>query len=147
MLHVDNLSLLQRCLQEGHLTSLRRLEIRGSFDLEAFARGLEERLDHISSLHHLHLTGVCRPQHLPRQLVTLPSLKSLHIVDCPEINMLPEGSLPSNLVDLQINGSPKLEQRYEWTTGPEGCTIHAKKINEALQSKTPEKSEKGKRTR
>ncbi|THU50417.1 hypothetical protein C4D60_Mb06t19990 [Musa balbisiana] len=142
MLHVDNLSLLQRCLQEGHLTSLRRLEIRGSFDLEAFARGLVERLDHISSLHHLHLTGVYRPQHLPRQLVTLPSLKSLHIVDCPEINMLPEGRLPSNLVDLQINGCPKLEQRYEWTTGPQGCKIHAKKVNEVMQSRTPEKNEK-----
>ncbi|URE12652.1 NB-ARC domain [Musa troglodytarum] len=56
ILHIDKLALLQSCLQEGHLASLRLLEIRGSFDLEAFAGGLEERLHHLASLSRLSRT-------------------------------------------------------------------------------------------
>ncbi|CAL9055554.1 unnamed protein product [Musa banksii] len=137
ILHIDKLALLQSSLQEGHLASLRRLEIRDSLDLEAFTRGLEKRLDHLASLEQLRLTGVYRLQRLPHLLATLPSLKSLHIVNCPDIKMLPEGKLPSNLVDLQINGCPKLEQRYRWSTAPEGCTIQAKIDDEPLQLRTP----------
>ncbi|RRT83191.1 hypothetical protein B296_00018379 [Ensete ventricosum] len=138
VLHIDKLALLQSCLREGHLASLRRLEIRDSFDIEAFTRGLEERLDHLASLEQLRIAEAYRLQRLPHPLVNLPSLKSLHIVDCPDIKMLPEGRrLPGNLVDLQINGCPKLERRYRWTTAPEGCTIQAKNGDGALQLRTP----------
>ncbi|XP_057499462.1 putative disease resistance RPP13-like protein 1 [Actinidia eriantha] len=53
---------------------------------------------------------------LPEQMQTLlPSLESLKLLDCPEIESFPIGGLPSNLRELQISNCKKLvNRRREW---------------------------------
>ncbi|KAH7845952.1 hypothetical protein Vadar_007914 [Vaccinium darrowii] len=53
---------------------------------------------------------------LPKRMDTLlPSLFSLHLYNCPEIESFPEGGLPSKLSDLTISNCKKLVGRWrDW---------------------------------
>ncbi|PSS24429.1 Disease resistance RPP13-like protein [Actinidia chinensis var. chinensis] len=53
---------------------------------------------------------------LPEQMQTvLPSLESLELRNCPEIESFPDGGLPSNLRELRISNCKKLVDRQrEW---------------------------------
>ncbi|WMV55816.1 hypothetical protein MTR67_049201, partial [Solanum verrucosum] len=54
----------------------------------------------------------------------LPSLKRLHLRDCPEIESFPEGGLPFNLKFLVINNCKKLVNgRKEWRLQRLSCLI------------------------
>nr|ABV29180.1 disease resistance protein R3a-like protein [Solanum demissum] len=54
----------------------------------------------------------CLPEHMQE---LLPSLKELHLWDCPEIESFPEGGLPFNLQVLSIRNCKKLvNSRKEW---------------------------------
>jgi hypothetical protein len=67
-----------------------------------------------NSLRHLSLKGY-RSSTLPFSLNLFTNLHYLELLDCPELELFPRGSLPSNLRQLSIWNCPKLiSLRGEW---------------------------------
>ncbi|KAI7985761.1 putative disease resistance protein [Camellia lanceoleosa] len=95
-----------------NLTSLESLFLNGFSNLISFPRG---------GLPGINLTDFtiwhcAKLKSLPERMHTLfPSLQSLELYDCPEIESLPEGGLPSSLHSLEIRNCSKLTaRRREW---------------------------------
>ncbi|RHN65950.1 putative P-loop containing nucleoside triphosphate hydrolase, leucine-rich repeat domain, L [Medicago truncatula] len=65
-------------------------------------------------LRDLSIKGWCSSS-LPLELHLFTKLQSLYLYDCPELESLPMGGLPSNLIQLGIYNCPKLiGSREEW---------------------------------
>ncbi|XP_055834856.1 putative disease resistance RPP13-like protein 1 [Solanum dulcamara] len=64
----------------------------------------------------LYIDGCSKLKWLPERMQELlPSLKTLYLLDCPEIESFPEGGLPFNLQVLEISNCKKLVNgRKEW---------------------------------
>ncbi|MQM15398.1 hypothetical protein Taro_048345, partial [Colocasia esculenta] len=63
------------------------------------------------TLQHLEFWGCESLRSLPRNLRCLSALKSLRIVDCPQIQCFPVAGLPESLKTLEILGCPALQER------------------------------------
>ncbi|KAH7515272.1 hypothetical protein FEM48_Zijuj10G0009200 [Ziziphus jujuba var. spinosa] len=65
---------------------------------------------HAPNLTHLSIRGCQKLKKLPEQMSNLlPSLNSLEISNCPEVESFPEGGLPFNLAQLTVGGCEKLK--------------------------------------
>ncbi|KAI8537758.1 hypothetical protein RHMOL_Rhmol09G0049400 [Rhododendron molle] len=73
-------------------------------------------LQNLTLLETLTIGGCKKLKALPEQMHTLlPSLQSLSLMDCPEIESFPEGGLPSKLGTLDIRNCKKLVGgRRDW---------------------------------
>ncbi|XBJ04587.1 hypothetical protein VPH35_023498 [Triticum aestivum] len=90
-----------------HLTSLEHLQF---YSLEKVMRLTDEQereLVLLKSLQKLEIYYCFDLIDLPAGLHTIPSLKRLHIWDCPGISRLPEAGLPFSLEELEINHCSK----------------------------------------
>ncbi|KAJ6298269.1 hypothetical protein OIU76_019419 [Salix suchowensis] len=74
----------------------------------------------------LRLWNCSNVRSLPRCMHSLlPSLESLHLVNCPELGSFPEGGLPAKLQSLQIRNCRKLiAGRMEWNLQALQCLSH-----------------------
>ncbi|CAL5381766.1 unnamed protein product [Camellia sinensis] len=96
-----------------NLTSLESLLLNGLSDnMVSFPRGGLP----LPNLTNFSIWCCYKLKSLPEGMHTLlPSLKSLELSDCPEIESFPEGGLPSNLSSLEIRNCSKLTaRRREW---------------------------------
>jgi Leucine-rich repeat (LRR) protein len=68
------------------------------------------------SLTFLHMYRCGSLRSLPNKMhILLPSLQNLYVIDCPEVESLPEGGLPSNLKRIYISQCDKLvASRMGW---------------------------------
>ncbi|EEF49597.1 Disease resistance protein RPM1, putative [Ricinus communis] len=88
----------------GDFLFLNCVEIWGCHNLESFPIGLAA-----SNLKVLSLRCCSKLKSLPEPMPTLlPSLVDLQIVDCSELDLLPEGGWPSKLESLEIQSCKKL---------------------------------------
>ena len=69
-------------------------------------------LQHLSSLENLAILNCEQLQSIPENCLP-SSLKSLGLYDCKKLESLPEDSLPYSLKKLDIYGCPLLEERYK----------------------------------
>ncbi|KAH7862559.1 hypothetical protein Vadar_006459 [Vaccinium darrowii] len=99
-------------IEHQSLTLLERLDIQYCSDMFFFPRGGFSA----PNLSDLWLSGCKKLKALPEQMHTLlPSLRSLDLWGCPEIESFPEGGLPSNLIRLEISNCKKLVGcRRDW---------------------------------
>ncbi|CAL5444297.1 unnamed protein product [Camellia sinensis] len=95
-----------------NMTSLESLFLNGFFNLISFPRGGLPRLN----LTKFTIWQCWKLKSLPEGMHTLfPSLQSLELMDCPEIECFPESGLPSSLDSLEIKNCSKLTaRRREW---------------------------------
>ncbi|THF96903.1 hypothetical protein TEA_024241 [Camellia sinensis var. sinensis] len=95
-----------------NLTSLESLFLNGFFNLISFPRGGLPRLN----LTKFTIWQCWKLKSLPEGMHTLfPSLQSLELMDCSEIECFPESGLPSSLDSLEIENCSKLTaRRREW---------------------------------
>ncbi|KAF7132121.1 hypothetical protein RHSIM_Rhsim09G0040600 [Rhododendron simsii] len=78
-----------------------------NFETLLIPEGIE--LQNMTFLKTLTIEGCKKLKALPEQMHTLlPSLQSLTLIDCPEIESFPEGGLPSKLDNLYIRNCKKL---------------------------------------
>ncbi|XP_058182065.1 putative disease resistance RPP13-like protein 1 [Rhododendron vialii] len=112
---------LARCeslisLPLGLFPKLRDLRIDEctNFETLLIPDGIE--LQNLTLIEKLTILGCKKLKALPEQMHTLlPSLQSLMLMNCPEIESFPEGGLPSKLGDLSIRNCKKLVGgRRDW---------------------------------
>ncbi|XP_040864158.1 putative disease resistance protein At3g14460 isoform X2 [Glycine max] len=83
---------------------LRRLDIRKCPNLQRISQGQAH-----NHLQCLRIVECPQLESLPEGMhVLLPSLNYLYIGDCPKVQMFPEGGVPSNLKRMGLYGSSKL---------------------------------------
>ncbi|KAJ1695524.1 hypothetical protein LUZ63_012222 [Rhynchospora breviuscula] len=101
---VQHPSLLKKMLSDEIISSIEALSILAfggdSIDDEVFQS--------LTSLKHLHIEQ-CDITHLPVQLKTLPSLRSISLNDCSKLCEVE--SLPKNLFKLEIKDCPTLLEK------------------------------------
>ncbi|CAJ2638903.1 unnamed protein product [Trifolium pratense] len=91
-------------------TVLEELEI----DFRGFVNCPSLDLRCYNSLRKLEIRG-CDSSSLPFSLHLFTNLQSLKLYVCPQLESFPSGSLPSNLIRLEIKNCPKLiGSREEW---------------------------------
>ncbi|CAL5361710.1 unnamed protein product [Camellia sinensis] len=119
-----------------NLTSLESLFLNGFSNLIFFPRG---------GLPGLNLTDFtiwhcAKLKSLPEGMHTLfPSLQSLELYDCPEIESFPEGGLPSSLHSLEIRNCGKLTaRRREWDLQRLPSLRHFRLVGEYWRQFCPE---------
>ncbi|KAK2636924.1 hypothetical protein Ddye_031716 [Dipteronia dyeriana] len=96
-------------ITEAHMP-LNSLEIRDCMNLEALWKsGL-----HTPNLISILLSNCKKLEHLPGQLHELKYLQSLFITECPALDSIPEGGLPSSLNLLRISSCEKLTPSLRW---------------------------------
>ncbi|KAH7515344.1 hypothetical protein FEM48_Zijuj10G0016600 [Ziziphus jujuba var. spinosa] len=97
---------------DGMLTSLSSIYICGCPNFVSFPEG---RL-HAPNLVVLEVYRCKKLKKLPEQMRNLhPSLHTLKISDCPELELFPEGGLPPNLIIPWAWNCPKLiAQQMQW---------------------------------
>ena len=104
----------------NYFPKLNSLDLRHCQNLESFTFDLDDQAEYCStalqSLSSFKLIQCKKLRSLPEQLGTLlPSLGLLHIEDCPEVEIFPQGGLPSSLIHLVLSNCSKLvAQHASW---------------------------------
>ncbi|KAF7117145.1 hypothetical protein RHSIM_RhsimUnG0000600 [Rhododendron simsii] len=100
----------------GLFPKLRFLDIKDctNFETLLISDGIE--LQNPTLLEKLAIVGCKKLKALPEQMhILLSSLRSLKLVDCPEIESFPDGGLPSKIGNLYIRNCKKLVGgRRDW---------------------------------
>ncbi|KAG6532476.1 disease resistance protein RGA2-like [Zingiber officinale] len=117
-LRVDNTALLKVSPILNSLPSIHFLYIFSSYQAVMFDGEDQGLLQSLTAIKCLEF-GFCKNlKSLPTELHSLPSLKSLALFECPEIQSLPEKGLPPFLTDLRFQGchsllTKKLEEHLQ----------------------------------
>lgn len=107
-LRVDNTALLQVSPILNSLPSIHFLRIFCSYQAAMFDGEDQELLQSLTAIKCLEF-GFCQNlKSLPTELHSLLSLKSLALLECPEIQSLPGKGLPPFLTDLRFQGCHSL---------------------------------------
>jgi len=109
------------------LVSLRQLEIQGFEDMECFPPEgwLPASLNSLFIIHFPDLTYL-----MGQELQRLTSLQELKLMNCPNLESLPEEGLPSSLVSLGIYFCPLLRKQCQRGTGEDWPKVaHLSDIN------------------
>ncbi|OAY83665.1 putative disease resistance protein [Ananas comosus] len=118
--HTDAPSLLHVLLTGEALASLPHLGIH-KFKKESFSSDEEQVFRHLTSFNCLSFRS-CSIKSLPNNLKSLSSLRSLSIIDCPNITSLPD--LPRSLSELNLQlCNPVLKRRCHKPHGQDWCKI------------------------
>ncbi|GLT70911.1 hypothetical protein SLA2020_429620 [Shorea laevis] len=98
--------------QHKHDLLLSLIDIKGCPNFVHFPNGGL----HAPSLEEFGITNCQSLPSLPNKMhILLPSLKKLHIQDCPEVDSFPKGGLPSSLNEIHIDNCEKLfASRMGW---------------------------------
>ncbi|TVU33296.1 hypothetical protein EJB05_25106, partial [Eragrostis curvula] len=83
--------------------TLKKLNFRNDKWTDGFIEEQDEALQALTSLQELRFQGCSVLQSLPRGLCHLGSLKSLYLVECPQIRSLPKEVLPAPLSLLSVS--------------------------------------------
>ncbi|PNT62936.1 putative disease resistance RPP13-like protein 3 isoform X1 [Brachypodium distachyon] len=100
-------------------SSLTKLELRGTEEMEHFSKEQEDALHLLASLQELKFIIFDKLQHLPAGLHKLTNLKILEISSCPAVRSLPTDGLPKSLrkLDICICGNEELKQQCRGLVG------------------------------
>ncbi|KQK24228.1 putative disease resistance protein RGA3 [Brachypodium distachyon] len=94
-------------------SSLTKLLLFGTKEMECFSNEQEDALLLLASLQELQFCGFDKLQHLPAGLHKLTNLKNLEIDSCPAVRSLPKDGLPKSLQELNVHycGNQELKKQ------------------------------------
>ncbi|XP_042462483.1 disease resistance protein RGA2-like [Zingiber officinale] len=95
----------------GRIPCIQMLRIQHCNDLSHFNTEQEEWFQQLTALNLLEFQHCQKLQKLPSSLGTASSIKILSILDCPNIESLPDNGLPFLLQKLEMYGCTKLKDR------------------------------------
>ncbi|QCD95232.1 disease resistance protein RPM1 [Vigna unguiculata] len=100
LLHFTRCRNLQRISEDHTHNHLKEMIIRECSQFESFP------IEGLSAPHlqRIHISGVENLKSLPERMqILLPSLNKLLIIECPQVEMFPDGGLPSNVKEVSLS--------------------------------------------